>query len=369
MVSFDLCVSSRRGAAGTSCSRSAWRTTPPEWRPARRLPPRRLWGDGWRESKVGNEPDAYARHRLRSTPWTFSRYDTQLAAYRRAIDRAAPGLALLGPDVSGSKVFASWGGGAAARERLTLLTGHHYPLSCHTTPRPTIARLLSPPIRQAEEASLRRYMAVSRDSSIRFRLDETNTVSCGGEAGVSDTFASALWATDYIAHAMLAGVWAINFQGNPGNCQGYTPVCAPSARAGAEGALIAQPEWYALLLSKALVGDRPIHTVTTPTQANIDAIALLGAHGELHVVIVDDEPPGARHAAVSLHVGPGFGSARALSLTAPSLAATRGVRLGGRATGGDGEWPGPAQLKHLSNRAGVIVLDVPPASALLVTIA
>ncbi len=191
---------------------------------------------GWLAGiEVGNEPDAYARHRLRSTPWTFSRYDTQLAAYRRAIDRAAPGLALLGPDVSGSKVFASWGGGAAARERLTLLTGHHYPLSCHTTPRPTIARLLSPPIRQAEEASLRRYMAVSRDSSIRFRLDETNTVSCGGEAGVSDTFASALWATDYIAHAMLAGVWAINFQGNPGNCQGYTPVCAPSARAGAEG--------------------------------------------------------------------------------------------------------------------------------------
>ncbi len=166
-------------------------------------------------------------------------------------------------------------------------------------------------------------MAVSHDGPIHFRMDETNTVSCGGEAGISDTFASALWATDYIAHAMLAGVWGINFQGNPVNCQGYTPVCASSARARAEGALIAQPEWYALLLSRTLVGDRPIHAIATSTRANVDVIALLGARGELHVVIVDDEHVGAKHAAVSLRVGPRFGPARALSLTAPSLAAPK----------------------------------------------
>ncbi|HWY89121.1 MAG TPA: hypothetical protein VNY31_00470, partial [Solirubrobacteraceae bacterium] len=151
----------------------------------------------WLEGiQVGNEPDAYARHGLRSASWTFSRYDTQVAAYRRAIERAAPGLHLVGPDVSGSHAFVSWGRAEAIHERPALLTGHHYPLGCHTVPEPTIAGLLSAPIRQAEDASLHRYMSVSYHGSIHFRLDETNTVSCGGKAGVSNTFASALWALD-----------------------------------------------------------------------------------------------------------------------------------------------------------------------------
>lgn len=319
--------------------------------------------------EVGNEPDTYAQHGLRSAPWTFSRYDAQLTAYRRAINKAAPELDLVGPDVSGSHVFVSWGRAEAIHERPSLLTGHHYPLGCHSTPGPTIAGLLSPPIRKAEDASLHRYMSVSHKGSIDFRLDETNTVSCGGKAGISDTFASALWATDYIAHAMLAGVWGINLQGNPANCRGYTPVCVSSVRPPAEGALIAQPEWYALLLSKALIGNRPIRAIATPSPANVDVLALLGDHGELHMVIVDDDPPGAERAAVKLHVGPRFGSASALSLTAPSLAATADVRLGGRAVGRDGEWHEPARLERLPSRPGMITLDVLPASAVLVTVA
>jgi len=45
--------------------------------------------------ELGNEPDAYARHRMRPEPWTFSRYDAQVAAYRRAIERTAPGLRIV----------------------------------------------------------------------------------------------------------------------------------------------------------------------------------------------------------------------------------------------------------------------------------
>ena len=325
---------------------------------------------GWLTGiELGNEPDAYARHGLRSAPWTFSQYDTQVAAYRRAIEKVAPGLQLVGPDVSGSHAFKDWGRGMATRQRPALLTGHHYPLGCHQVPEPTIARLLSPPIRRAQDASLRRYVSVARASAIRFRLDETNTVSCGGKAGISDTFASALWAVDYIARAMAAGVTGINFHGNPANCNGYSPLCAPSTRQLAAGALMAQPEWYALLLGKELVGDRPVRVTVSPGPANVDVIALLSPQGRLHVVIVDDDPAGAKHAIVRLRVGERFGAASVLSLTAPSLAATEGVQLGGRAVGADGELLGPARLERHPNRAGVITLDVAPASAMLVTVA
>jgi hypothetical protein len=318
--------------------------------------------------ELGNEPDAYARHGLRPEPWTFSRYDAQVAAYRGAIERAAPGLRIVGPDVSGSLNFESWGSSAARHDRPALLTGHHYPLGCHTIPQPTIARLLSQPIRQAEDASLHRYMVVSRRDAIRFRLDEANSVSCGGKAGISDTFASALWAVDYIARAMLAGVTGINLQGNPANCEGYTPLCAPTSRMLAEGALVAQPEWYALLLSKALVGDRPVRAIVSPSKANIDVLALMSHRGKLHVLIVDDEPPGARAVTVELHVGHRQ-SATLLALTAPSPAARKGIRLDGHTVEPNGRWPASPGRKARPTQAGVITLDVAPASAMLVELA
>jgi hypothetical protein len=325
---------------------------------------------GWLAGiEIGNEPDSYARHNLRAAPWTPARYNAEVSSYRRAIGLLAPGIALAGPGVSGSAAFTQWGPAEASAQRPVLLTGHHYPLGCHQLPAPTIARLLSSRTRREEDASLRRYVSASRGSATAFRLDETNSVSCGGRPGVSNTFASALWAVDLIARAMLTGVVGLNFQGNPANCRGYTPMCAPSTPKLARGALGAQPEWYALLLSKELIGDRPVHATTSPSPANVDVIALLGPRGSLHVVIVDDDPPTAKHVTVELHAGRGFGAATVLSLTAPSPAATTGVRLGGTTVGGDGRWHALTSLEHRPNRAGVITLDVSPGSAMLVTVA
>jgi hypothetical protein len=325
---------------------------------------------GWLAGiEVGNEPDAYAAHGLRSAPWTFSEYDSQVAAYRRAIAKVAPGLALVAPDISGSHAFASWGRGVATGERPALLTGHHYPLGCHSVPAPTIARLLALRVRRAEGTSLRLYLSVSRASGTPFRLDEANTVSCGGKAGISNTFASTLWAVDYIARTMAAGAVGINLQGAPANCLGYSPVCAPTPRQLAGGALIVQPEWYALLLSRDLVGDRPLRAIVAANPANVDVFAFRGAHGQLHVVVVDDDPAGGRHAVIKLRLGPRFGAATVLALTGPSAAATSGIRLGGRGVERDGGWSAPARLEHSPNRAGVVTLDVSPASAMLATVA
>src|SRR5262249_36771327 len=153
---------------------------------------------------------------------------------------------------------------------------------------PTITRLLSRTIRRKERESLERYTAVSRASEVPFRMDEANTVSCGGMAGISNTFASALWAVGYMAQAMRMGVSGINFHGNLANCQGYSPLCASTPEGLANGALGAQPEWYALLLAKALIGERPVRTLArSPGRPNVEVTALLGSRGRMHVVIVD----------------------------------------------------------------------------------
>ncbi|MGA2321764.1 MAG: glycosyl hydrolase family 79 C-terminal domain-containing protein [Solirubrobacteraceae bacterium] len=325
---------------------------------------------GWLAGiELGNEPNAYGHHDLRRGDWTLALYSRQVAAYRRAIARVAPGIPLAGPDVSGSRVFVTWGRGEARRLHPALLTGHHYPLGCHSVPAPTINLLLSAWIRLREERSLRRYVSVSRANSLPFRMDETNSVSCGGKAGVSNTFASALWAVDYIARSMGAGVVGINLQGNPANCNGYSPLCAPSPGGLVAGALRAQPEWYALLLSKALIGDRPLRSIVSSSGSpNVDIATLRAPDGRLHILIVEDDQPGSKPANVSLHVGRGYRAGRILRLTAPSLTATAGVELGGRALASDGSWREPARLPESPDRRGVITLEVAPASAALVTV-
>ena len=175
-------------------------------------------------------------------------------------------------------------------------------------------------------------------TGIPFRIDEANSVSCGGVPGISDTFASALWATAYITQAMAAGAAGINLQGNPTNCVGYTPLCAPDPAALASGSLRAQPDWYALLLTSSLIGDSPLPSTIAEGSPNLVAASFAGPDHLLKVVLVDDEPPGASPLALRLDVGAGLGAGRVLRLTAPAQNATGGVLLGGRAVAANGSW-------------------------------
>jgi hypothetical protein len=319
--------------------------------------------------EIGNEPDAYAQHGLRPLPWTYAQYSAEVSSYRRAIARVAHGVRLAGPGVSGSKIFATWGRGEASSQRPALLTGHHYPLGCHQVPPPSIERLLSRETRELEGRSLDRFMTVSRSSSIRFRMDELGSVSCGGSDGISNAFASSLWATGYIVQSMAKGLAGVNFQGNPANCLGYSPVCAASAKHLATGVLVTQPAWYALLLTDKLIGARPLPTtLVSRARPNILVRSFLSGGGALRVVVVDDEPPGSPPAALRLVVGRRFPRAAVLALTAPSPAATSGVRLGGRAVAADGSWREPTQTPLIPARRGRLSLTVAPSSADLITL-
>ena len=320
--------------------------------------------------EIGNEPNAYALHAMRGEPWTFVQYAEEVAQYRAAIEAAAPGIPLLGPDVSGSAAFETWGPGEAVDERPLLLTGHHYPLGCEQVPHPSIARLLSTQIRAKELGSLRRYVAIARAANTPFRLDETNSVSCGGVAGISDTFASALWAAGFLPQVVSSGAVGFNLHGNPSRCDGYTPVCAPGPEALSEGALVAQPEWYALLMLRGIVGDRPLPSIVTraPRSSNVQASAFVAADGRVDFVLVDDDPPGARAATVRLRVGAGYSGGSVLVLRGESPQAVSGETLGGREVAADGSWA-PGRLPALAVRSGTAALTLAPSSAALVGVA
>jgi len=318
--------------------------------------------------EIGNEPNAYGSHGFRELPWIAQGYEEEVSSYREAIDALTPGVPIAGPDVSGSGVFPEWGEEEALSQKPALLTGHHYPLGCAQTPAPSIETLLSAATREREAQSLTTYMSVASSYRIPFRLDEVNSVSCGGVAGISDTFASTLWAIGYITQTMAAGTAGINLEGNPTNCSGYTPLCAPDSAALASGSLRAQPDWYALLLTSALVGDRPLSTTITEGSPNLVAASFAGPDHTLKVVLADDEQPGASPLAVRLNVGVGEGSGRILRLTAPTQSAIGGVLLGGRAVAANGSWSTSMPTESVSARTGILALELSPDSAALLTV-
>ena len=78
-------------------------------------------------------------------------------------------------------------------------------------------------------------------------MAESNSYWAGGKAGVSDAYASSLWAIDMIFQCALGGAAGINFQG--GGVGNYTVI---EDKAGA--VVEARPVYYGLLMA-AMAGD------------------------------------------------------------------------------------------------------------------
>jgi hypothetical protein len=359
---------------------------------------KRFLGASLQGIEIGNEPDLLPRKQLRGPSWNIAEYTAQVRAYRAAIAAAAPGVAIVGPDPSTGLVGLGWVRAAAASPvlRPALLTDHYYPLSsCGSAP--TASELLSANVRRAESGMLAKAVAVARAHSLGLRMDETNNISCEGRAGVSDTFAAALWALDYAARAAAAGVVGLNFHDLIDKSRAYSPLFAPSSAALAAGALRAAPEWYALLAARAFFagrtggagegtegggagalsggpsggggGGRPLSASVAGADAEeVSAHALRAPDGTLRVVLVDYRPSGSRPLAVRLRIPRNLVRGTVLRLTAPSPSSLFGVRLGGRAVARDGAFTEPSALPRVAVGAGAAVVAMPPESAAVVTL-
>ena len=364
-------------ALGVLAARSGWRVLltlnfghyEPEAAAREAAAAKATLGESLEGIEIGNEPNSYGHQGLREEPWTFLQYESQVAAYRAAIEALAPGVPIAGPDVSGSSAFETWGLGEVVNQPPALLTGHHYPLSCQGPPTPTIARLLSPQIRVLEVLSLQRYLSVAQAGEIPFRLDEANTVSCGGVAGISNTFAGALWAAAYVSQAMSIGG------------DGHQPPRQPGQLPRLHAAVRPHP-----------AGDR--NRGTGSTARVVRAVDAAGADRRppapdrnrvpARAQPPDQHVPGPRRFAagrdrrrrsarrprayVRLQVGSGFRYARLLPLTAPAQSSLSGVRLAGTAVAPDGTWTQPANLQGVRAKGGSITLAVSPSRVLLLSI-
>ena len=148
-----------------------------------------------------------------------------------------------------------------------------------------------------------------------------------------------------------ADVVGVNFHTFVDDCGGYAPICATSMEAYRGGRLPAMPEWYALLLFRHVVGGRlaEVSSSRRPPTLSLEAFRR-PADGGIELVAVNTAPK--REVTLSIRLaGPKpTQAAEVLSLTAPQLSSTTGVRLGGRQVPG-GERGDQVGLHGASSRA------------------
>ena len=86
-------------------------------------------------------------------------------------------------------------------------------------PKATIELLLQPSTAVTEKAELSR--AAAAKMGVAYRMTEGNTVYRGGKSGLSDRFAAALWAADYLLTLMHFGYSGVNLHGGSGHAQQF----------------------------------------------------------------------------------------------------------------------------------------------------
>jgi Glycosyl hydrolase family 79 C-terminal beta domain len=316
---------------------------------------------------IGNEPNIYEKE--------FPKYASDLHAYSSAVLAAASNVRFCGPgtNISGT---APWANGYIAEfgksPQLLWLTQHSYPGGAGgkvTDPQAGIALMLSSTFEQRYLNYYQSFVPAAQAANVHYRIEETNSFYTGGAKDVSNTFASSLWALDFLYFWLSHGSSGVNFH------TGDTVAAADHQT----------PCWYATFWTHR-DGDLDIHPIAYAMKA-FD----LAAHGSLLTPKIDGAPdtlkiyatrdttetiyvtiinkqidPNQPPVTISPSLPNDYRRVSALTLTAPSLSSTTTVTLGGTSITKEGEWRGTWQPVPSSGQS--LQVKVPSGSAILLKI-
>lgn len=334
---------------------------------------------------IGNEPDwksySYPPYGTGTDPLITS-YASYLADWQNFAANIPPGAALSGPDTgddfddgppdnssgywanNGTEWTTNFAYDEAGSGIVTLITQHDYEADGTTpTDAPSfIDAMLSPGWDTVTNQTLYNVMAAPvLADGLPYRFTEANE-EVGGLTNASGTFASALWALDYMHWWAAHNCAGVNFHNKPWLVTDtiyYT-----------NSAYEVYPKAYAI---KAFTlgsrgNEEPVSIVNT-NNLNLTAYAVGNATNLCVTLINKEHGAGARDAAVTIELN-GFlpsGAAASMYLTAPggSITASNGITLGGGVITNNAAWNGQwTALNPVSN--GQCSLTVAASSAVVV---
>jgi Glycosyl hydrolase family 79 C-terminal beta domain len=324
--------------------------------------------------ELGNEPELYGSYSWYRTPtgrpvagraagYDFSSFVHQFSNVARSL----PPAALAGPAVGSSNWITKLGPFLAAEPRVGMATLHRYPLKrCSAKDHVTDAELLSESSSVGLANSVARFAAIAHARGRALRIDEMNSIACGGQRGVSNTFASALWSLDALFAMASVGVDGVNLHTVPNSINElFTFKQVDGVWQGS-----VRPEYYGLLMfaQAAPAGSRLLE-LAGPTRGVVRAWATLAPDGHARVVLINTSPVAAR--VVTVRAPSATVPAALEQLTAPALTATSGITLGGQTFGsatGTGLLAGTALPTSVVPGAGGYQVTLPAASASMLTL-
>ncbi len=262
--------------------------------------------------QLGNEPDAW-RNRYRPATWSYADYWKEWSSAHAAVVARVPQAKFAGPDVSNKMAYVTGFAEDVKRSApdVVMLTSHYYAMGPAGAPGITLDKLLSPDPKLERDLGI--AMAAAHSAGLPYRMSEGNSCWNGGQPGVSDTLASALWVADMMLCFASLGSAGVNLHG--GGNGFYTPV-AGSLAAGFER----RPEYFGMELIKYFAGATLIGSKLDCANGRVRAYAARNAKSTLVIIINKSDQPAAIRA--TLHR-----AHRQWLLTGPAIDAKQGVTL------------------------------------------
>lgn len=339
-------------------------------------------GDRIEFFQIGNEPDLYAKASNGTRPpgWGFSEYVAEWTRFAEAVAQKVPSARLGGPDVAASSDWVVRFGAQVPEHissRLVALTGHYYAEGPPNDPEVTIARLLAgnPKIR----TETTEIVSAARSHSRVYRMTEGNSCYRGGKPGMSDAFAAALWAGDYMLELADHGCAGVNLHGGrsafltaglgghtPGMEVARTPQAVHSGfyspiQSEPDKPVKAMPVFYGMMLANQFCGARMLRVEGDLHGLNASVYAARN-QGQVKVAIFNKD----EHTPMQLAIHGDFTprSGNLWRLQAPSLDSTQNVTLAGTQIEPTAQW-NPRSIESIETRNGLLSVRVPAPSAAL----
>lgn len=299
---------------------------------------------------IGNEPDLYVKHGYRSSGWSDTDYLNEWEQYRSIVLQVAPSAHFIGPDTCcESPMFSNF---LSDEGKNIILASHHYYITSLHTKYTTPVSLLSRTVAQQFSTFATEWVALAQEAGLSLEISEANTIAGGGVLGISNSFAAALWASDYLFQAEVLHIRRVDFQNS--SMAAYNVIDSNG---------IPQTLYYGLLFFHLIAEETHAVQATIQSSLNITAYAFIGIDRSLHIALVNKESQYA--ATVRIAVEYLYHSATMMQLIAPDLSATKGITLGKKAVSTQGTWV-PASPAVLSLHGTEMDVKVPAGSAMYI---
>lgn len=304
----------------------------------------------------GNEPDAYFLG-PRPKSYSYSNYCSEWYNYFKTIRKTVPGANFAGPDVT--PLNNTWLKDFATQENINInmIDGHYYNGGPASNPSIVYGDILS------QNKGLYQYLETLHSVAVAnkkpFRISECNSISGKGKPGVSNVFASALWALDLMWKVADNGGQGINFHGGD-----MSFVYSPIAHSGDN--YTARPEYYAMLAFKyGAVGQTIVPVMMERNGYGVSAHAVISTKKAYSVTLINKEIK--TDAVFTIRFKRAVDNVSVARLSSPGITAPDNITFAGSQVNPDGTFTPDITEKYQLLNSYTITVRVPAASAAVVT--